>query len=72
MQHDTRVRDMHKPGKENKLLSQRNFKEDTGHVKRECFRLEKDITEIGVRKDEKGKGARERDEKTSARGTRGL
>lgn len=72
MQRDPRVCDIHKPGKENKLFPQGNVKEDTGHVKRECFRLEKDIKEIGVRKDEKGKGARETDEKTSARCIKGL
>lgn len=51
----------------NKTLLQRNFKEDTGHVKKECFRLEKDIKEIEVREDEKEKDARETNEKTTAR-----
>lgn len=46
MQHETQVPDIHKPEKENKLFLWRNLKDNTGHAKRECFRLEKDIKQL--------------------------
>lgn len=55
---------MHKPKEEDKLLLQGNLKEDSGHMKRECFSLKNSLKQIGVRKDKKGKDAGETNEKT--------